>query len=174
MIFLTIGTHEPFVRLVRAVDEWYGSARTDQEMFGQVTDRGMQAYTPQHFKAIGRLAPQDYAAFLDRADLIISHAGMGSILTALSNAKPIVVMPRRGHLRETRNDHQYTALRHLEKYPEIYSAEDESVLAEVLDRATSEIGQRIHTQISSIAPASFTDTLRGYLLKLGDARNDPS
>ena len=42
---------------------------------------------------------------------IISHAGMGTITMALSNHKPLLVMPRLKRYREVVNDHQVAIAR---------------------------------------------------------------
>lgn len=164
MIFLTIGTHEPFDRLVRAVDEWCGGPGAGRDLFGQITAPHAGGYEPKHFEWVSRLSPVDYAARFAAADLILSHAGMGSIINALQAGKPIVVMPRRGHLRETRNDHQYTTVRMLGDRPGIYVAEDETRLAETIDRALAELHAPDRPRIPELAEAAFTDALRAFLL----------
>ena len=132
MIFLTIGTHEPFDRLVRCVDEWCGMRGFGKNVFGQITDRA--EYQPKHFEAVASLTPTEYGQRFEASDLIISHAGMGSIITALTKQKPIVILPRRGHLRETRNDHQFATLQRFKFRPGILAAQDEAELVDVLDR----------------------------------------
>ena len=163
MIFLTIGTHEPFDRLVRAVDAWCATQTTGQTLFGQITDPGAGGYVPQHFEYVSRLTPLDYAARFSDADLIVSHAGMGSILTALQAAKPIVILPRRGNLRETRNDHQYTTMNMLGSRPSIHVATDETELAMVMDRAIADLANPQAERISNLAQPRFTDALRTFL-----------
>lgn len=163
MIFLTIGTHEPFDRLIRAVDDWCAARGTGGQVFGQITDPKPGAYRPQHFDWVARLSPQEYDRRFAAAGLIVSHAGMGSILTALHHATPIVVMPRRGHLRETRNDHQFTTVRMLGNRPGIYVAEDETHLGPVMDRALADADALRAEPISAFADASFTDALRAFL-----------
>jgi UDP-N-acetylglucosamine transferase subunit ALG13 len=133
VIFLTIGTHEPFDRLVKAVDCWVAERGAD--VFGQVTDPGESGYRPQHFPWVGQMRPADYDAKVRAADFLIAHAGMGSIITALSHGKSIVVMPRRGHFQETRNDHQYATVAKLRGKPGILIAMDETDLPKVLDSA---------------------------------------
>lgn len=128
MIFLTIGTHEPFDRLVEAVDQWAG--RTGATVFAQ----GAGRYQPRHFPLVGKLDPEAYRRTVAEADFLVAHAGMGSIITALDCGKPIVIMPRRGHLGETRNDHQWATARQLAGLPGIRVAEDERALPVVLDR----------------------------------------
>ena len=132
MIFLTIGTHEPFDRLVRCVDEWCGSRGFGENVFGQITDRA--EYQPRHFEAVATLNPTEYGQRFEASDIIISHAGMGSIITALTKQKPIVILPRRGHLRETRNDHQFATMKRFKSRPGILAAQDEAELVEVLNR----------------------------------------
>ncbi len=171
MIFLTIGTHEPFDRLIRAVDDWYGRRQGSPALFGQITEPRADAYRPQHFEWVSRLTPAEYSARMERSSLIVSHAGMGSIITALHGGKPIVVMPRRGHLRETRNDHQYTTVKMLGGRPGIYVAEDETCLAAVMDRAIADIGTTSAPRIAAFAEDKFTEPLRAFLI--GQNSNTP-
>ncbi len=162
MIFLTIGTHEPFDRLVRAVDEWCAAAGTGALVFGQIAGPHPGGYQPRNFQWVARLDPQDYERRIAEARLIVSHAGMGSILTALHHAKPIVVMPRRGHLHETRNDHQFTTVRMLRGRPGLHVADDESQLGAVLDQALADSHPGA-PPIAAEADPAFTDALRAFL-----------
>ena len=111
-IFVTVGAQMPFDRLVRVVDRW-AEAEGRHDVFAQVGDtRAPPTYIP----FVRHLPPQDFRRRAEDARVLIAHAGMGSIMTALELGKPILVMPRRGALRETRNDHQVsTARRFLER-----------------------------------------------------------
>lgn len=164
MIFLTIGTHEPFDRLVRAVDDWWGAVPRTRDLFGQITARGPDSYTPRSFDWVAKLTPEEYSRRIAEAELIVSHAGMGSIITALHTGKPIVIMPRRGHLRETRNDHQFTTVKRLGDRPGIYVAPDETRLGAVLDRALDELGNPAASKISAVADPRFTSALHAFLI----------
>ncbi len=160
MIFLTIGTHEPFDRLVRCVDEWCGDRELGDHVFGQITDRA--EYSPKHFRAVASLAPAEYAERFEAATCIISHAGMGSIITALSKQKPIVILPRRGHLQETRNDHQFATMQRFQSRPGIHAAADETELGSVLDQvmngdATAASG------ISPFAEDQLIEAVRNFI-----------
>ena len=168
MIFLTIGTHEPFDRLVRAVDEWCGACgRTD--VFGQITDRA--GYIPRHFEHVGQMMPPTYREMCDTADFLIAHAGMGAIITALTLAKPIVVMPRRGHLAETRNDHQFATALKLGMKPGIHVAETEVELPAVLDEIAGGVGLAEAPAIGRFAEDRLISALRS-LVELGNDRSD--
>lgn len=158
MIFLTIGTHEPFDRLVRAVDDWAG--RTGAELFGQIVDPGEKGYRPRNFAWAPRLSPGDYREACRRSDFMVSHAGMGSIISALTFSKPIVVMPRRGHFNETRNDHQFATVSKLGSKPGVVVALDEITLPATLDRVLAEKGAVKTETISPFADDGLTKALR--------------
>lgn len=159
MIFLTIGTHEPFDRLVRAVDDWAG-ANPDAEVFGQITERGADSYVPRHFAWVARIGPHEYRAKVKAAEFLVAHAGMGSIITALRAAKPIVVMPRRGDLAETRNDHQLATAAKLATKPGIFVAATEADLPALLDAVRAGGGQLSAAVISPFAQADLVAALR--------------
>lgn len=127
MIFLTIGSHEPFDRLVQAVDEWCELSGLGSEVFGQITDHA--SYRPRNFRSAAHLSSTEYTRSVEQSRFLISHVGMGSIITALSARKPIVVLPRRGHLKETRNDHQFDSLRLVRSLEGVFAAEDEEELS---------------------------------------------
>jgi len=99
MIFYTLGTQLSFERMTRAVDDWAGQ-RGRSDVFGQISDPGADGYRPRNFEWVDRIAPAKFDERFTRADFIIAHAGMGSIITAQDQNKLIVVMPRRAHLGE--------------------------------------------------------------------------
>lgn len=160
MIFLTVGTHEPFDRLVRCVDEWCAERGRGADVFGQITARA--GYQPQHFEAVATLEPGEYDRRMAAADFIVSHAGMGSIITALIKRKPIIVLPRRGHLQETRNDHQFATVQRFRDRPGILAARDEAELKEVLNSVAD--GDLAAGQgLSPFADEQLVGTVRNFI-----------
>jgi len=130
VIFVTVGAQMAFDRMVRTVDEWAaGAGRND--VFAQI---GPAEYTPSHIEHVRFLEPPQFYEKARTADVIVAHAGMGSIITALTLGKPIVVLPRRGDLRETRNDHQIHTARRLAEQGKVAVAMDENELLERLGR----------------------------------------
>ena len=109
MILVSVGTQLGFDRLVRSVDEWH-TTRPDVEMHFQI---GNGEYRPRHGKWTRFMDFGAYHELARQSDLLVSHAGMGALLTALEMELPLLVMPRRGHLGEHRNDHQQDAARHI-------------------------------------------------------------
>lgn len=140
MIFVTVGTQLPFDRLVRVVDEWAGrSGRADV-----VAQVGPGLYVPRHIRHQAFISPPEFSRNIEAAKLIVSHAGMGTILNALGLGKPILVMPRRANLGEHRNDHQLATARRFKELGRIMVAMDEVEMAAQLDSLEGiSIGERI-------------------------------
>lgn len=130
MIFVTVGGQLPFDRLVHAVDRW-AMAQRREDVFAQV---GNSASPPSHIRWQRFLSPADFRRKAREAEVIVAHAGMGSILTALEVGKPILVMPRRADLGEHRNDHQCATVGRLGKDVAITVAADEDALLDHLGR----------------------------------------
>ena len=129
MIFVTVGAQMHFDRLIRAVDEW-AYCRNRSDVFAQI---GSSNRPPQHMQWTRFLPPGEFRQTVGAARVLVAHAGTGSILTALELGKPIVVMPRRAHLRETRNDHQYAMALKFSALEAVSVALDEDDLAKRLD-----------------------------------------
>ena len=49
---------------------------------------------------------KEFISIVKSADLIIAHAGMGTVITCLTMQKKVIVFPRLHKLKEHRNDHQ--------------------------------------------------------------------
>ena len=156
MIFVTVGAQMPFDRMIRAVDDRAGS-RGRYDVFAQIGDTD---YRPRNIRYSQFLDPSSFRDRVEQADAIIAHAGMGSILTALEFGKPILVFPRRGDLKETRNDHQVDTARQLLKQGRVNVAMDEFELMERMD-----LIQSLHTQepLGQFASPRLIHALRGFI-----------
>lgn len=130
MIFVTVGSQMPFDRLIRAMDAWAG-AHPDQSIEAQI---GNTDYIPQHMRHHKLLTPAEFTERMSTASMIVAHAGMGTIISAMEFGRPMILLPRRGALRETRNDHQVATAKWLESKPGIFVAYAEDELGGVIDR----------------------------------------
>jgi UDP-N-acetylglucosamine transferase subunit ALG13 len=125
MIFLTVGTQLPFDRLVRSVDRWCEQTNVS-DVVGQLALRGArQGYQPRRFRWFSFMEPSEFEHHFDIADMIVAHAGMGAIITAIMKAKPILVLPRRAALGEQRNDHQLASVERIRNREGVFVARDE-------------------------------------------------
>ena len=151
MILLTVG-NEPMDRFVKAFDEWIGS-RQDIQVKGAVAQIANGSYVPKNCDFIRYMTPAVYRQMFDQAEIIVAHAGIGTIITAMNANRLIVVMPRQARFGETRNDHQLATVRHFSPSPQRLIAESESELSAVLDRAIEIHQRQVADSTLSIAPA---------------------
>ncbi|MHC4416222.1 MAG: glycosyltransferase [Planctomycetota bacterium] len=156
MIFVTVGAQMPFDRLVRKVDAWaQTTGRSD--VLAQI---GFTDWRPAHMDWTAFLDPADYRQRLFEADAVVTHAGMGTILTALEFGKPTLVMPRQACLRETRNDHQFGTARAFAEAGRVAVAWDEQELLGWLSRLESVPAP---TRVGSHASLSLLSALRRFV-----------
>ncbi len=100
MIFITVGTHShPFNRLLEIVD----SLPTSQE---RIVQYGSSTYQLKNCAAYPFLEFERMRQLMSRADAVVSHAGVGSIMLALAAGKRPVVAPRLYRFGEHVDDHQ--------------------------------------------------------------------
>jgi len=156
MIFVTVGSDTPFDRLIKAVDRWaFEKGRRD--VYAQI---GKNAWTPQYVAYSEMLGPSDFSRHVKAASVIVAHAGMGTILSALQLAKPLLVMPRRGVLGETRNDHQFDTATELGGIEGIDVAIDEHELICKLAKIDE---LKAVAPISNHADESLTESIREFI-----------
>ena len=130
MIFVTVGTQLPFERLVLAMDEW-AKRNSSEEVFAQT---GPDPSTYLNLSCEEFVMPDRADELFRSAELIVSHAGMGSILTAQKYRKPIIIVPRKASLGEHRNEHQRATAKWLGDRPGVSVAWEVEELIELLDR----------------------------------------
>jgi UDP-N-acetylglucosamine transferase subunit ALG13 len=166
VIFVTVGSQEPFDRLIRAVDKWAG-LRGRSDVFAQIAS---SSFRPRRIEFTQFIEPEEFNRVMQEAQVIVAHAGMGSIISALELGKPIVVMPRRAEFRETRNDHQVATAERFGAQGRVMVANNEQDLPEKLDHAlTLRDTDRIQAQASPRLIATIRAFLEGRPYQLDPA-----
>lgn len=129
MIFCTIGTQAPFDRFVKIVDEV--AACIDEEIIAQVYK---SEYVAKNIRTIDFLEPDAFNKLFNKARLIVSHAGMGTIISAMQQNKPIIIFPRIAALGEHRNEHQLATAQKMKELGYVYLANDAITLEKMLKK----------------------------------------
>ncbi len=125
---------------MRAVDEWVGESADRPEVVAQI---GPSSYRPRHLTYATAMSPHRREHML-AADLIVAHAGIGTIIGALELGKSVLVMARRAELGEHRNDHQLGTARRLAELGHVWIAGDVPELRVQLDGLESlSVGTRV-------------------------------
>jgi UDP-N-acetylglucosamine transferase subunit ALG13 len=170
VIFATVGTQLPFDRLVDAVDHWAGM-RPGVEVHAQV---GPTTRRPRNIRWMQFMSPAECRDAMIRADAVVAHAGMGTILSALELGKPVLVLPRRASLGEHRNEHQLATARRLDGHRNIRVIFDECELAAGMDALHERrAGDSSATQARAPIPPYAGDTLITALRAFVDGEPAP-
>lgn len=161
MIFATVGTQLPFDRLLSGLDSW-AAAHPGVPVFAQT------GLTDRNFRHLACVAQMGQAAFLARiqaARLIVSHAGMGTILTAADLGKPIIIMPRRAKFGEHRSDHQMDTAAEMRGLANVRVAENGEALHRLLDTAfaTNFCGDAVLPTAGDDRRAPLIDCVRDFV-----------
>ena len=156
MILVTTGGQSPFDRLVRTVDEW-AATHGRSDFFAQI---GAGEYEPRAMPWTRFLHADEFQRRVAEAELVVSHAGMGTILTCLELGVRLLVLPRRASLRETRNEHQLATARYLKQRNLVAVADDEACLSRLLDHM-DEVAST--ARIGRCAEGPLVDLLRGFI-----------
>lgn len=162
MIFLTVGTQLPFDRLAGAVNRWAGM-HPGHEVIAQVgpTEMAFSSMRCERF-----LSPGSFEELFGSADLIVAHAGMGTILSAAERRKPLLVMPRRASLGEHRNEHQMATATRLESRLGLTVAWEENEVAGKIDSLLAQ-GAEGAPVVSATPDRSLLSFVRAFVF--GDA-----
>lgn len=154
MIFVTLGTQAyPFDRLLRGLEG------VDEEL---VVQGGPSAFRPAGATWFDYL---EYAPLLEHireARIVVSHAGIGTVMTVVAEGKRPVVVPRLHRYGEAVDDHQVPIARRLAETGLVKLVEDAEQLAAALVETPP-------------APASLSGEggiaadLRAYLLEVAEA-----
>lgn len=133
MILVTLGTQKfPMNRLVQAMDEL--AAELEEEVFIQT---GNSTYIPKNAKHQAFVDSAIYAAMIQQCSLLITHSGVGSIMTGIRAAKPIIVVPRLLRYGEHVDDHQLQIAEAFEKKSCVLCCTEVEALKEYISKAGS-------------------------------------
>ena len=104
MIFVTLGTQDKsFKRLLQGIDECIASGIIKDKVIVQA---GYTKYDSKNMKIFDLLDKEEFDKYIRECDLLITHGGVGSILTGLKNDKIVIASPRLAKYNEHMNDHQ--------------------------------------------------------------------
>lgn len=159
-LFVTVGSMLPFDRLVLAMAAW-AAAHPAAEVVAQV---GQNGATPAGMQCRPLMSPQEFQSEVEAADVVVAHAGMGTVIAALEAGKPLVVLPRRPEAGEATSAHQVDTVRWLAAKPGVAVAEQ----VQDLDAAI-EVALQRRQGVAGLAAAgdlsrsSLVAALRGFI-----------
>ncbi len=123
-IFVMVGSTYPFDRLIKQIDSLKGF-----EIFAQI---GESNFVPKKIKYSKSLSYSQINKKIIWADVVISHAGVGSIIDLISLKKKFILFPRLKKYNEAVDNHQIEICNAFEKKYEIKWTQNEKELLKLL------------------------------------------
>lgn len=104
MILVTLGTQkEQFTRLLEYIEK----SKIKEEIIVQA---GYTKFESKKMKILDFITYKEMEEYIDKARIIISHAGTGSVLTPLKKGKKVIACARQAKYEEHVDDHQLELL----------------------------------------------------------------
>ena len=104
MILVLLGTqNNSFHRLLEEIERLIQKQVIKEEVIVQA---GYTKYTSDNMKILDFIAKEELEKLQNKADLIITHGGVGSILLSITKDKKVIAIPRLHRYEEHVNDHQ--------------------------------------------------------------------
>lgn len=130
MILITVGSQKfQFNRLLKEIDRLIDNKVIKEEVFAQI---GVSDYIPRNYKYVDFLSQKEFNEKMDKADIIITHAGTGAIVNAVKKEKKVIGVPRLAKYEEHVDDHQIQLINEFTSLGFIEPAYETKDIAEAL------------------------------------------
>lgn len=124
MIFVILGTQDKkFPRLLEAIQKQIDEGKINKEE-EIIVQAGSTKFESKDMKVLDYIPVKEFEEYIDKADVVICHAGVGTILTALKKGKKIIAAARLKQYGEHVNDHQLQILENFTEEGYILALED--------------------------------------------------
>ena len=133
MILVLLGTQDKeFPRLLKAIDHEIEKGNINDKV---VVQAGQTKYTSDNMQIFDFLSEPEFDKLMDEADLIITHGGAGSILTAIKKGKKVIAAARLAKYHEHHNDHQKQIISEFASQGYILELTDFNKLGKLIDKS---------------------------------------
>lgn len=113
MIFVTLGTQDKeFPRLIEEIDRLIENRIINEEVIVQA---GCTKYESKNLKIFDLISHDEFEKLVSECSLLITHGGVGSILTGIKRGKVVIAVPRLKKYKEHESDHQIQIINEFNK-----------------------------------------------------------
>jgi UDP-N-acetylglucosamine transferase subunit ALG13 len=132
MILVTLGTQDKsFKRLLDNIQQEVDNGNIKDRVIVQA---GFTKYESEDMEIFDLVDRDKFNSLINECDLLITHGGVGSILTGLKNNKKVIVCPRLAKYKEHINDHQVQIVNNFYKNGYILKYEEDDDLGDILKK----------------------------------------
>ena len=133
MILVTLGTQDKtFVRLLEKINQLIDQGLIKDKVIVQA---GFTKYNSDNMEIFDLIPQDEFNSLMAQADLIITHGGVGNIISALEKNKKVIAVPRLSKYGEHINDHQTQIIAKFNDLGYIIGLQD----VDELDKAIKEV-----------------------------------
>lgn len=133
MIFVTLGTQDKgFTRLLKAIQKQIDKGNIKEKV---VVQAGYTRFESKDMEIFDYMLKDDFENFMKTCDILITHGGVGSIMTGLNAGKKIIAAARLKEYGEHTNDHQVQIVEKFSKDDYIIALDDFNKLDKALEKA---------------------------------------
>lgn len=148
MIFVTLGTNdESFERLLKAIDKEIEKGIIKEKVIVQA---GCTKYTSKNMEIFDLISRDEFEKYIEECDLLITHGGVGSILTGINKGKKVIAVPRLSKYNEHGNDHQLQIVDNFSKRKYILAVKDLNKLGKTIEKAKTFKPQKFVSNTNNI------------------------
>lgn len=132
MILVTLGTQDkPFTRLLYAIQREIDNGNIKDKV---VVQAGCTKYDTKDMEIFDLIPLEDFDKLMGECDLLITHGGVGSIITGLKKDKKVIAVPRLAKYGEHINDHQKQIIEKFDEAGNIIGVSDLDNLSKYLKK----------------------------------------
>lgn len=155
MILVTLGTQkEQFTRLLDYIE----NSNIEDEIIVQA---GYTKYQSKKMKIFDFISYEEMNKYIDKADIIITHAGTGSVLTPLKKGKKVIACARLSKYNEHVDDHQVELVEVFKEEGYLLELSDEEPLDEIMRK------------IKKFNPKKYNSNTKKFISNLKNDINTP-
>lgn len=140
MIFVTLGTQDKsFYRLLQSIEKLIDTGIIKEDVIVQA---GFTRFESSKMKVFDYVPMDDFNRYIEECRLLITHGGVGSILTGCTAKKKVLAVARLKKYDEHENDHQIQIVEEFrrrgyilgcldaDELPDVYAMSDKFIPAE--------------------------------------------
>ena len=140
MTLVLLGTqNNSFHRLLEEVQKNIDNGNIKDEV---VVQKGYTKFESSDMQIYDQVPVEKMKELVKQADLVITHGGVGSIITAIEQGKKVIAVPRLKKYKEHVNDHQLDIIKSFNGAGYIIGIQDVSELPKALEEAKKFIPQK--------------------------------
>ena len=132
MILVLLGTqNNSFHRLLEEIQKNIDNGNIKEEV---VVQKGYTKFESKDMTIYDELPIEKFNELIEKADLVITHGGVGSIISSITRGKKVIAVPRLKKYNEHVNDHQLDIIQTFDEMGYIIGIQEVQQLGEAIKK----------------------------------------